>query len=309
MLTEVTAESLVSYLSAHNRVLSSGVLDWKTARVCEMIRGFCVELSEIFKRQLGAEFCLQQSAEAEEFMPFQQQGYASVHFRVFQSNALLLLPFELVSRFSSFVLGEKLGREGLEPGNDEVTAFSFALARVLAEEELFSQQKISLAGMNLHGLGVEDSFLEDLERDLESGESVSLSFELCCAEELYPLTVCFDKKLLKRILYCSRLHFEQSAAPSFLSSLSSRWTLQLHLPLESFLQLIQMRPGDVWPVFSEGGSEDSRYPSQVFESYCSLGQVVEGGGGTELKASLLGESRPGVFRLQLADKVSTKPKE
>ncbi len=208
---------------------------------------FVRELGTIFARRLKVPCEMELSAPDGTTATAAGKWQLRALFRVFQRNLWIVLPLELAAELTALLLGRPRSTVLGSPSPDEVTAMSYLFAAILAEETLFSAQRVYLASVLTGEGGLPEEAM---------GERETVGVRLRILGSEYSAGVSFDRELHLR------LHSYARARISHGTPTSPRWTalpiLRCHLCLryllDSPLQLLELKPGSVLKL---AGSEDA----------------------------------------------------
>ena len=153
-----------------------------------------------------------------------------IRLRVFGDTLDLFFSSELVCELSAIALEGQPEKILTELGEQDIATMSYLVAKVLAEEEIFSHQRIYLTGAASN-------------EPLDKGETFLVSFTLRGVR--YEVPCGFSKGLLRRVECYGKLQLPRN---TLLSEVPSRWNLELFLELPSPYLLLTLAEGDLLPI-------------------------------------------------------------
>jgi hypothetical protein len=193
-----------------------------------------------------------------------------IQLRVFQSPLQIIIPQELAHDLGAYVLEKEPGNILKNPSTDEVTAIGYFAAKVLAEEQLFSAQRIYITGTKVV------THLDELD---------SLDFILSIKVNVdgfdYAIQVLLGASIYESIKEYAELYFESDSKTSYLHNVETKWQIIINYQVGAITFLKHIGEGTKFTIPSN--------PVSV---------RLDGNG--KIHGTLLPSSKPGLFKIQLA---------
>ncbi|MDR2337655.1 MAG: hypothetical protein LBE20_03270 [Deltaproteobacteria bacterium] len=151
----------------------------------------------------------------EERLPmFFKTGCVSMQFRVDQETAMLFFPYEAIYEIAILVAGQKNQRLLTHPSNEELIAVSYYIAKLLCDNQVFTEKIIYLISVNLHPASEVDENTEKLKNlllsKLEQGKCFLECFKLALNQQNYWLLAFVSDKLGENLLEAAKFEIPKN---------------------------------------------------------------------------------------------------
>lgn len=142
-------ETIIDLFRANKRRLGSGMSPLDDKKQFNFaFDEYLLSVGELVQRHIGLQLALK--GESRAFPDNEEEScFVRISLKVFQDELQILLPLSFAKLFSSAVQSSFPSRGMSLPQLGVETAIAFFAVKLLAEEELFAQQRVCLAGVSL----------------------------------------------------------------------------------------------------------------------------------------------------------------
>lgn len=238
MKTETVETNFRPYLNRRVQTPIDCKTLWRTRRSQFIGNRFLERLTEAIRRDLGIAAIFSWLSSPPILM-LPKRPVARIELRAYQHSIYLFLPVELLSDLSTALGGEPLCPITHSPGERELTAIGYAMARTLSADGLFVHHRVVLSGiLILNEQGERDDEEKIFANDSEANEWHYGSVEVKAFRTSYAVHGILPRQLYERLNHYSRLFLDCAAYGSLLARAKVTSTLHLAITFDNFLDLL-----------------------------------------------------------------------
>lgn len=205
----------------------------ETARLRMLVKHFSKHIGWCLAAQLKASISVEMLDDKETKMLRENEAAILLRFRIYQDEVLLLIPTELSQELAARVLESKVRGVITAPNDEEQTAISYLAAKTLAEDKLFTRQRIYVAGVETVSITME----------LLKNFTNLYWFSVTIDGSTYPLAVSLTSGAWRRSCCYARLQGVSADVKDLLKGAETRWRLSADLEPSSLSNMLNWRVG------------------------------------------------------------------